>query len=54
MLKAHIINSVIENFDVFYPYIVTEGERPETIAAEYYGDENYAWLIFMSNNIKDP
>ena len=54
ILKANILNSVLDKFDVFYPYIITEGERADTIAAHYYGDGSYAWLIYLANNMKDP
>lgn len=54
MLKAHILDDVLSQYDVFYPYIVTEGERADIIAADYYNDARYAWLVYMSNNMKDP
>jgi hypothetical protein len=54
MLKAHILDSVLSKFEVFHPYIITEGERADTIAAEYYKDSKYTWLIYMTNNMKDP
>lgn len=39
---------------VFYPYVVEEGERPDQIAAHYYDDERYAWLVYLCNQIIDP
>ena len=39
---------------VFYPYTVTEGERPDTIAHQYYDDSRYSWLVYMSNAMFDP
>lgn len=45
---------VKKNFVVFYPYTIKEGERAETIAANYYEDERYAWLVYLSNSIIDP
>lgn len=45
---------VDENNVVFYPYVVEEGERPDQIAAHYYDDERYAWVVFLSNSIVDP
>lgn len=39
---------------VFYPYAVENGERPDIIAANYYGDARYSWVIYLSNNIVDP
>lgn len=46
-----IINT---NEVVFYPYVVEEGERPDQIAAHYYDDDRYSWLVYLSNQIIDP
>lgn len=39
---------------IYYPYTIAEGERPDTIAYNYYGDERYAWLVLITNSIVDP
>jgi len=39
---------------VYHPYIVEDGERPDAIAYNYYGDSRYSWIVYMSNNIMDP
>lgn len=38
----------------FYPYTVTNDERADHIAENYYGDSSYDWLVYLSNNIIDP
>jgi hypothetical protein len=48
------ISNIINRIDVFYPYVIKEGERADTIAYDYYGDSSYTWLIYISNNIYDP
>lgn len=45
---------VKKNVVTYYPYTVKEGERVETIAYNYYEDERYAWVVYLSNNIIDP
>lgn len=45
---------VLKNNVSFYPYVVKEGERPDSIAYHYYEDERYAWLVLLSNSITDP
>lgn len=42
------------NYEVFHPYTIREGDRPDTIAYLYYGDSGYDWLVYFSNNIVDP
>lgn len=36
------------------PYQVSEGERADTVAHNYYGDSNLDWLIFLANQYLDP
>lgn len=54
MVKIALDKVIQKSAAVFYPYVVREGERPDTIAADYYGDARYAWLIYMSSSIMDP
>lgn len=54
-LKIGFINLVKENSpDFFDKYFIEDGERPETIAYKYYGNQDLWWLILILNNIKDP
>ena len=39
---------------IYYPYTIVEGERPDIIAANYYDDPRYSWVIYMANDIIDP
>lgn len=52
--RATMARSVVKRYGVFYPYVVREGERPDTIAFDYYGDSEYAWLVLASNDVVDP
>lgn len=38
---------------IFIPYVVSEGERPETVAENYYGSTMYFWIVLYMNNIKN-
>lgn len=46
--------SVKNNAAVFHNYDIQAGDRPDTIAAKYYGDSGYAWIVLMMNEIHDP
>lgn len=48
------IRRILNRIDVYYDYIIKDGERADTIAYDYYGDSSYAWLVYISNNIYDP
>lgn len=53
-VKVGLVDKVLTKFNAFYPYTVKDGERPDTVAFNYYGSSNYVWLVFLSNNIIDP
>jgi hypothetical protein len=37
----------------YNPYIVKDGERPDSISYKIYGSERYDWIIMMVNNISN-
>lgn len=38
----------------FDEYVISDGERPDTVAYDYYGDQKMDWLILLTNEIQDP
>lgn len=54
ILKAKVAKDLLDSYDSFYPYTVKEGEKPTTLAYDYYGSIEYVWIIFIANNIVDP
>lgn len=38
---------------IFKEHSITDGETPETLSYNYYGDKKYFWIILLSNNIQD-
>ena len=51
--RVRFLDFVKNNYVVFDFYDVKDGETPEYIAHEYYGDSNLHWIILLSNNIVD-
>jgi len=41
-------------FTAFYSFTVKSGERLETVAFDYYDDQDLDWLIYHTNDIMDP
>lgn len=35
-------------------HVIELGERLDTLASRYYGDEEYWWVIALANRIQDP
>lgn len=54
ILKSKIIKDILEKNDLFHPLTIEDGERPDTIAYDYYGDSDLYWIVLMSNDIIDP
>ena len=54
ILKANFLQNIINSYNSFYPYVIKDGERADTIAYNYYGDSNYYWLVYLSNQLVDP
>ena len=52
--RVTIVNKVLNNVRSYYTHRIKEGERPDTIAEDYYNDGNLVFLIFLANNIQDP
>ncbi len=52
--RVKFLKESLDNPYAFLPYTVKEGERAEDIAYHYYGDANYAWLVYLANDIIDP
>lgn len=53
MLKSTFIREILLSSSL-YDYTVPEGERITTVAYDYYGSVDYAWLIMISNQLIDP
>jgi len=54
LAKIAFQKTIQQNFEVFHPYTIQEGDRADIIAYLYYGDSGYDWLVYYSNNIVDP
>lgn len=52
--KFKFDDALLDNSLAFYEYEVSDGETPEMIAGEIYGDTEKHWVILMTNNIVNP
>jgi hypothetical protein len=48
---ANFVRNANVNFEEYY---VQDGERPDTVAYDYYDDQTLDWLVLLSNEIHDP
>ena len=53
--KRVVVDSVVYNNPyLFYPYDLTEYERPDQFSHRYYTDAYKSWILYLSNKIVDP
>jgi Base plate wedge protein 53 len=52
--RATFLESVYSNPFVYYPYELKDGDRPDTIANDYYDDQFSSWLVYYANKVIDP
>ena len=54
LLRVKVLDKVLSRRDIYYEYLIKEGEYPDTVADRFYGDPEYDWIVYLSNNITDP
>jgi Base plate wedge protein 53 len=54
LVKIATVKQNLAKFTGYYQYSIKDGERPDTIAYDYYGSSEYAWLVLIYNDIIDP
>ena len=54
MSKFAFESTFKNNTVVFYEYVITDGETPESIAHKIYGDSEKHWIILTLNDIYNP
>ena len=47
-------NLITDETYSYLNYDVKEGEKPDHVAYNYYGDSSYEWLVLQENEILDP
>jgi hypothetical protein len=52
--RVRVLDSVIGNPYVFYPFDLSNGIRADQVADSYYNDQFRSWIIYLSNKIIDP
>jgi hypothetical protein len=54
MSRVKILREVLDNSLLYYKYEIKEGETPEIVAYNFYGDVQKHWIILYANSIIDP
>lgn len=52
--RVTMLDKVISNPYVFYPYEIDSNERADQLSARYYEDQYKSWMLYISNKIVDP
>jgi len=54
MVRFGLVDQVLSVADVFYPYVIDDTDRLDTLAYDYYGSPTWGWLILLVNDMNDP
>ncbi len=54
LIRVKMKDAVRNSHAVFSKYDVKEGQRPEDVAFEQYGNPNHHWIVLMMNEMTDP
>lgn len=54
MARVKFTEDSIRNSRAFYPYTMKHQDRVDLVSNDYYGNPDYAWLIWMANGAVDP
>ena len=51
--RIKLVDDIIPNATLFNDYFVKDGERPDTVSFDVYGDSDYDWIVILINNIRN-
>lgn len=54
IVRVKIRDVLLSRASLFYTYTIKDGDRPDTLAYELYGDVDLDWIIMFANDIYDP
>jgi hypothetical protein len=49
--RARIAERLRQHTTIMHEYVIGEGERPDMVAQNVYGDVKYTWVVLLMNNI---
>jgi len=49
--RAKIKERLRQHTTAMHDYVIAEGERPDTVAMNLYGDAKYTWVVLLMNDI---
>jgi len=52
--RTTMLTNVMQNPYLFYPFDISNNQRPDQLSDSYYNDEYMSWVVYMSNGVIDP
>jgi len=52
--RVKVLDSIKAESFIYYLYDIKDGDTPEILANNYYGNPNRHWIILLANDIVDP
>ena len=51
--RGQLREDIFQDLSVFTKYQIKGDDRPDNVAADFYGDQNLDWLVLVCNNIQN-
>lgn len=48
-----LLEAITKESVQFETYKIKDKDRPDTVSAQFYGSSEYAWILFLANNMRD-
>lgn len=54
LFRMRVVREMLVNISSYYPYIIKDGDRPDTLAEKVYRNSEAHWIILYANDMVDP
>jgi Base plate wedge protein 53 len=54
LFRMRVVHEIIHNISSYYPYIIRDDDRPDTLADKVYKNAEAHWIILYANDMVDP
>ncbi len=52
--RVRVVREILANISSYYPYIIKDSDRPDTLAEKVYKTSTAHWIILYANDMIDP
>jgi len=54
LFRVRMLREALATASAYHYYVIADGQTPELIAEQLYGDPEAHWIVLLANDIVDP